>query len=83
MLDCRMPRARLAAQLEIVETQIELTQASIDGQRALIENMRQKAYAIGDAETHLTILQARLAMHQAERNRLRTELAALLDQDPR
>ena len=72
-----MPRTRIAARLEIVEEQIALAQADIQAQRGVIEGMRQKGYTSSGAETNLTILEATLAMHSAERERLRAELAAL------
>jgi hypothetical protein len=72
-----MEPARIAALLGIVEDQISLTQAGIDAQRSVVAQMRGKHYATGDAETHLTVLEASLAVHLAERQRLRAELAAL------
>jgi hypothetical protein len=72
-----MPRALLIARLEIVEGQIALAQANIEAQRRVIEGMRQKGFATGDAETYLTILQTSLTVHLAERKRLRLELVAL------
>jgi hypothetical protein len=63
--------------MQIVEGQIDLAQANIEAQRNVIERMRERGFATGDAETYLTILQASLAAHMAERERLHAQLAAL------
>jgi hypothetical protein len=72
-----MPRARIVALLAILEERIGLAEASIDCQRRAIEQMRKKRRATGTAETNLTIAQVNLAVHLAERERLRADLAAL------
>jgi len=72
-----MPTTLLTARLEIVDAQIALARANIEAQANIIESMREKGFATGDAETHLTIIQASLASHLAEQARLHAQLAAL------
>lgn len=67
----RWPAADLLA---IVEEQIGLGHACINAQRCVIERMRRKGDACVEAEAHLTILEATLASHLIERERLQAEM---------
>jgi hypothetical protein len=56
---------------------LALTEATIEVQLGVLQDLRAKGYAIGAAETHLTVLSAKLVTQLAERDKLRAELAAL------
>ena len=68
-----MPRTRIAARLEIVEEQIGLAEASIEVQLGVLKQLRSAKHATEDAQTHLTILAAKLVTLLAERDKLRAE----------
>jgi hypothetical protein len=63
--------------LEIVEEQVALIETTIEVQLGVLKDLRAKGYATGDADTHLTILSAKLVMQLADREKLRAEVAEL------
>ena len=72
-----MPRTTLIARLEALEHQIGLSAASIATHLAMIERERADTIRTGTSEATLAILRVTLAAQEAERARLRAELAAL------
>lgn len=72
-----MPRTTLTARLEALEHQIGLTASNIATHLAMIERERVDAIKTGTSDATLAVLRVTLAAQEAERDRLRAELATL------
>lgn len=75
----RVPRAILTARLKALELQIGFLVAHIEAQAELLESERARGSDTSVTTATITLLKGALTTHEAERDKQRAELTALVE----